>query len=123
MGNLLRSLRDFTKQSKKQKLSTDFFKPKEKSVPLKSEEIITTAIPLQKVNYVGDCPLFSRCEPGVCYDIGLVVGALNQITENEKYQILTDRNYNFLEVFSKYRWSLLRSVFQLYTIEKIPQST
>ena len=71
-------------ESKKQKLSTDFFKPKEKSVPLKSEEIVTTAIPLQKVNYVGDCPLFSRCEPGVCYDIGLVVGALNQITENEK---------------------------------------
>ena len=45
-------------QSKKQKVSTGFFKPKEKSVPLKSEEIITTAIPLQKMNYVGDCPLF-----------------------------------------------------------------
>ena len=51
------------------------------------------------MNYVGDCPLFSRCEPGMCYDIGLVVGALNQITENEEYQILTEitfqKNCNF----------------------------
>ena len=88
-------------ESKKQKLSTDFFKPKEKSVPLKSEEIITTAIPLQKVNYVGDCPLFSRCEPGVCYDIGLVVGALNQIMENEKYQILTEITFQKIKTFQQ----------------------
>ena len=62
------------------------------------------------MNYVGDCPRFSRCEPGVCYDIGLVVGALNQITENKKYQILTEITFrkitNFQQVIrGNARWA------------------
>ena len=47
------------------------------------------------------CPLFSRCEPGVCYDIGLVVGALNQITENEEYQILTEITFQKIKTFQQ----------------------
>jgi len=37
----------------------------------------------------------------VCYDIGLVVGALNQITENEKYQILTEIAFQKITTFQQ----------------------
>ena len=71
-----------------------FFKPAPKKFLFDSaRENFNSNASLEKVNFVGACPLFSGCEPGVAYDIALVLGHLNQVSDAVKYQILTCRDY------------------------------
>ena len=49
---------------------------------------IPPAPALEAVDFLVDCPLFFSCGPGIKYDMGLVLGNKNQLSDGQKYQIL-----------------------------------
>ena len=87
--------------NKKQKFctlpATHFFKPVAKApsqpnTAAQNNDSLMSEAPAE-VDYLAECPLFKSCEAGVRYDIGLVVGHINEISDAVKFQILTCRDY------------------------------
>ena len=88
-------------QNKKQKFctlpATHFFKPVGKassnSDADKQKNNFDLKLPAADIDYLADCPFFKTCEPGVRYDIALILGHIREISDAVKVQILTCRDY------------------------------
>ena len=88
-------------QNKKQKFctlpATHFFKPVGKassnSDADKQKNNFNLKLPAADIDYLADCPFFKTCEPGVRYDIALILGHIREVSDAVKVQILTCRDY------------------------------
>ena len=80
----------------KKKLKGTFFKSHKKqtteNVPLPNVCSFDEQS-LEAVDFVGQCAFFQDCAPALTYDIGLVVGKSNLLSDQVKYQWLKCENY------------------------------